>query len=153
MEVVMKHGKPVSGVAIPHDRVQVDFVDAVSMARQEFADECDVNSIMARYEKTGVFPFNEAAAPRYLDCSEIPDFQTAQQVVIDANAAFMSLPAHVRREFENDAAKFVDYACDPENLGQMREWGLAPPEKAPDAPMRVEVVEKAAEPGSPPAVV
>jgi len=131
---------PVSGMAIPHDRVQVDFVDAVSATRQEFAEECDINTIMARYEKTGVWPMVDAPEARYLDCSEIPDFQSALHVVIEAEKAFMSLPAIVRRDFDNDPAKFVDFACDPENLGQMREWGLAPPEKAPEAPMRVEVI-------------
>lgn len=131
---------PVSGVAIPHDRVQIDFVDAKSMTRQEFAEECDINNIMARYERTGVWPMLDAPQPRYLDCSEIPDFQSAMQTVLDANVAFMSLPASVRRDFDNDPAQFVDFACDPENIGQMREWGLAPPEKAPDAPLSVRVV-------------
>lgn len=125
---------------VPHDRIVAN-TEGPSMTRQEFADECDVNMLMARYEKTGVFPFPDGnASPRYLDLSDIPDFQTAMQVMIDANAAFMSLPATVRREFDNDPAKFVDYASDPEHLEQLREWGLAPPAPAVEPPAKVEIV-------------
>jgi hypothetical protein len=69
------------------------------------------------------------------------DFVTAPKDLLgylalmqEAEVAFMSLPAGVRREFENDAVKFVDFASDPENLPQMRTWGLAPmPAVAPEA--------------------
>lgn len=112
--------------------------------RQEFAEEADVNHLMARFEKTGQLPFNSVGAPAYLDVSEVPDLATALQVVEDAKAAFMTLPAKVRAEFENDPVQFVQYAENPENIARMREWGLAPPEKLPDPPMRVEVVNASA---------
>lgn len=114
--------------------------DEPSMARQEFADECDINGIMAKYEKTGMLPVNGAQAS-YVDFTAVPsDLQEAMRVMMDADAAFMSLPASVRKEFENDALRFVEYAQDGANLEQLRQWGLAEPEKAPAAPMRVEVV-------------
>lgn len=125
---------------IPHKRVTAH-IEGPSATRQEFVDECDVNRLMAQYERTGVWPLRPTGAePRYLDLSDVPDFQSAMQLMIDAEAAFMSLPATVRRDFDNDAGKFVAFAEDGENLPKLREWGLAPPEKAPDAPMRVEVV-------------
>lgn len=141
----------VSGVAIPHERVQVSFEGEESKTRQEFAAESDINTIMARYEKTGVWPMVDAPSPRYLDCSEIPDFQSALHIVMEAETAFMSLPANVRKEFDNNTAKFADFASDPANLGQMREWGLAPPEKAPEPPMKVEVVSPSSPPPAAPA--
>lgn len=112
-----------------------------SKTRQEFLEECDVNGIMERFERSGVWPYPEVdMSPRYFDATDVPDLQTAMAVLIDAEAAFMSLPARVRREFDNSALAFVAYAQDPANLEQMRAWGLAPPEEAPPAPMRVEVV-------------
>lgn len=134
----------------PHHRVQQD-VGGVSMTRQEFADECDVNVLMARYEKTGVWPLPPLdAKPRYLDVSDVPDLQGAMQVMIEAEAAFMSLPAIVRKEFDNDKLKFVEFAQDPANLDQMRIWGLAPPKAADPAPVRVEVVGELPKPTVPP---
>lgn len=122
----------------PHERVQVSFGDK-SRTRQEFKKECDVNEIMRRFKVTGVMPVGNAT-PRYLDCSAVPNFQDAMQILIDAENAFMRLPALVRKEFDNDPQAFVAFAQDGANLGKLREWGLAEPEKAPDGPMKVEVV-------------
>lgn len=98
-----------------------------SLARQEFAEECDINGIMERYERTGVITHYSERAPEYLDLTDAPDLMTAMDVMQKAETAFMALPAKVRREFENDAVKFVEFASDASNLDKMREWGLAPP--------------------------
>lgn len=133
---------------IPHERVFAD-VGGPSLTRQEFAEECDINVLMARFESTGVGPQTVTGEPRYLDLTDVPDLQHAMHVMIEADNAFMTLPAKVRKEFDNDPVKFVEFASDPENLPQMRDWGLAPPEKAPEAPLRVEVVTPAGQDGPP----
>lgn len=129
------------GMFRPNRRSATD-IPGVSVTRQEFQDECDVNILMARYDKTGLFPTMAApAAPRYFDASEVPtDFRDVMDHMLAADAAFMTLPAKVRREFDNDPASFVEFAQNPDNLSKMREWGLAAPERVPDPPMRVEVV-------------
>lgn len=123
----------------PHD-FSIEF-EGPSLTRQEFADECDVNALMARYEKTGeMIPGRQMREPVYLDLSEVPDLHTAMNVMRDAEAGFMSLPASVRRVFENDVMSFVKFAEDPENLEQMREWGLAKPAEPTPEPLSVRVV-------------
>lgn len=120
-----------------------------SMTRQEFADECDINTLMKRYEAHGTSVNNLLALPaqggQYLDFANIPDtllgYMTFMQ---DAERAFMTLPALVRKEFDNNAYLFCEFASDPENLEQMRAWDLAP--KA--APKAEEVVAPAAAPAS-----
>lgn len=114
-----------------------------SLTRQEFAEECDINTIMARYEASGAISHVNRAEPMYLDTTTYPDLQGAMETFREASLAFNSLPALVRREFDNDPQKFVDFAVEPANVARMREWGLAAPEKLPDAPMRVEVVNSA----------
>lgn len=116
----------------PHKRVFSD-VSGPSMTRQEFAADADVNNIMARFERTGMMPnVNPSVPPVYLDLSNVPDFHAAMQLMIDAEQAFMTLPAAVRKSFDNDPAKFVDFAEKGENLAQMRAWGLAPPAEEPE---------------------
>lgn len=106
-----------------------------SLTRQEFADECDINVIMAQYDKNGVVSHMNPREPMYVDLSGVPNFREAMDMMISADKAFMSLPAKVRKEFDNDARKFVDFASDEANLEQMREWGLAPAaEPADDLP-------------------
>jgi len=110
-----------------------------SLTRQEFAEECDINTIMTRYNAyviggPGNMPplgpqhfVDWTAAPRTL--MEYMDFMQ------EAEAAFMSLPAVVRKEFDNSPQEFIDFASDPENLPQMQTWGLAEkPKEAPVAP-------------------
>lgn len=129
-----------------HDFAKTNGVDTrifdvgESLTRQEFAEECDINSLMARYEKhgTGINHLVNTAAPMYLDFNELPDTLLGYMEFMDkAQNAFMTLPALVRREFDNNAHLFCDFAANPENLDQMREWGLAPPKepvKTPESP-------------------
>lgn len=111
-----------------------------SLTRQEFAAECDINTLMAQYEKTGLFPSVNAGEPRYLDVSNVPDLMQAHDVLINATSAFMSLPALVRRDFDNDPLKFIAFAENSENLEKMREWKLAPPAAVEPPPQKVEVI-------------
>lgn len=145
LQGVNSDGEPLSSAVVEIDRANpalyIDFTDAVSLTRQEFAAECDINNLMAQYEKTGILPPGmNSDVPQFLDVTDLPDFRETQDILIQATAAFMALPAVVRKEFDNDAVKFVEFARDPENLPQMRTWGLAPPEKPQEQPMRVEVV-------------
>lgn len=123
------------------DRIDVDQEPGGdSMTRQEFLEECDINAIMARYERTGTVPYH-GQMPQYLDLTMYPgDLMGAMNQMIVAEEAFMSLPALVRKEFDNDAMRFVEFASNGDNVDKLREWGLAPPAPVEEAPMRVEVV-------------
>lgn len=134
-----------SSMFVVHEPVV--FVNAgPSMTRQEFAAECDINVLMAHYEKNAVLPPTNRVDPQYFDASEVPDFRDALDIARQAQEAFSRVPAAARKELDNDVHKFVEYAQDEANLPQLRKWGLAEPEKAPIMPMRVEVVN----PPSPP---
>lgn len=136
---VNSNGEPYGGPYVEHEPVELD-ASFDGLTRQEFAEECDINTLMARYEKTGIVSHVRTQEPAYFDASDVPDLATALAIAHDAEVAFMTLPAATRREFDNDPIAFVQFAGDPANLPRMREWGLAPPEKVPDPPMRVEVV-------------
>lgn len=123
--------------------IVVDCSDLPSLTRQEFAEDCDINSLMSKYEKTGIISHINPAAPQYLDLYDMPDLQQAFDAIQNANQAFMSLPASVRREFDNDPVKFVAYAEDPANLEKLREWKLAPPAATEPPPTKVEVINPA----------
>lgn len=120
-----------------HARVQHDF-SAGGRTRQEFRDECDVNILMKRYQRTGVLP-GDPASMRYGDFSSLPDFMEAMNTVARANEAFAALPAHVRKRFGNDPGEYVDFVADPKNIDEVRKLGLAKavevPSEAPTAPM------------------
>lgn len=113
------------------------FTEGPTMTRQEFAEECDINVLMQRYQNHDIGAIMRAAGePVYYDLTTVPDdLMGYMKLMGDAENAFMTLPAQVRREFDNDPVKFVDYAGDPGNLDQMRTWGLAPPAPVEPAPV------------------
>lgn len=125
-------GELIRDVFVEHVAVDLECPDD-GVTRQEFRDECDINVLMASYERTGVMQHFNRMEPQYLDVSDVPDLAKALSMVASAEAAFMTLPARVRAEFDNSAVKFVEFAEKPENVSKMREWGLAAPEKVPPA--------------------
>lgn len=133
-----RQGGKLSSAYVQHEPVDV-FFDEPSRTRQEFADECDINVLMRRYEATGVISHVQTVEGKYMDLSNVPDLASAIDVVREANEQFMRLPARARARFDNDPVKFVEYAANPDNIEQMCEWGLA--ERVVDPPpAKVEVV-------------
>jgi len=84
--------------------------------------------IMKRYEKTGVLPNMILKNPVYGDFSSVPNYQEALNIVRIAQEQFNGLDASVRNRFDNDPAKFLDFATNPENVEQMAKMGLLKPE-------------------------
>lgn len=126
-------------------RGDMDFFEP-SKTRQEFAEECDINTLMARYEAGGAITHVNKAMPVYMDVTQLPDMRGYLDIMREASTAFFSLPANVRREFDNDPQKFVDFAQAPENIDRMRGWGLAPPVPVEEPPIRVQMVPVAGAP-------
>lgn len=110
-----------------------------SRTRQEFAAECDINTIMAKYEAGGAVSHVNKTVPVYMDMTNMPDLRGALDIMAAATTAFALLPAKVRREFDHDPQKFVDFAQSPDNLEKMREWGLAPAAAVAPPPLKVEI--------------
>lgn len=146
MQGLNSNGEIMSSVYVEKNNddpsIGVDCSNLPSLTRQEFAEECDINVLMSRYEKTGEIPRLNQAQPQYLDLEAVAgmDLQTAMNILNDATTSFMRLPAKIRGEFENDPMRFVAFAEDPANLEQLRTWGLAKPAEPPPAPQKVELV-------------
>jgi len=111
-----------------YDRTQDDgisFDPEDTFVKQYFKDECDINNILNRFEKTGILPDLIKQNPQYGDFSELPDYQQAIELVQKAQEQFTSLSAKIRDRFENDPAKFLEFATDPKNIDEMVTLGLA----------------------------
>lgn len=121
----------------PPPSVGIDFAGEKSLTRQSEAKDCDINVIMARFEKTGMLP-QTARDALYLDVSAMPDYRQTMDQINTARDYFMSLPAMLRSKFNNDPATFLDFMSDDNNRQQAIELGLLPePEsiEAPPAPL------------------
>jgi len=109
-----------------------------SLTHQAMAKECDINSIMAKWQKTGIIEHRNEHQGQYGDYTVITsDYQEALNAVLAADEMFSSLPANVRKKFDNDPGQFIEYASDPKNAQGMVKLGLATEtiletQKAPD---------------------
>lgn len=95
-------------------KVIVQLADAPEAARtqQQFKDECDINRIV-RNAQRGIAPTRYARGePQWGDFSEVPNLADAYETVARAEAAFMSLPAALRAELDNDPARINELTED-----------------------------------------
>lgn len=114
-----------------HPRVSIEFDPAEGLTRQEFEPECEINNIMAKYQRTGVITHINKFAGMYGDFDSV-DFQTALQTIKDGEEMFSELPSSVRKYFDNDPAAFMEFVNDPDNIDKLVDLGLAV--KAPEQP-------------------
>jgi len=97
-----------------------------SLTQTSFQRECDINTIMARFEKTGVLEHRNNFQGQYADFTNTPgDYHEAMNAVLEADEMFGSLPARVRARFHNDAGAFLDFVGNPDNADEMVKLGLA----------------------------
>ena len=108
----------------------LDCTDVLSLTKQSFADECDINTIVRNFGITGQLPDN-VRAPQYGDFTGIFDYQSALNAVIAADEAFMSMNADVRARFHNDPAAFVEFCSNADNYDELVKMGLAIEGKGP----------------------
>lgn len=114
-------------------QVQFDCLEAekpYGRTKQSFKDECDINTIIQRFLRTGQLDLANKLEPRYGDCTGI-EFQSACQTVAAAKSLFAELPAALRNRFENEPAKFLDFVHDDRNIEEARELGLLKPKADP----------------------
>lgn len=106
--------------------------DTVSKTKQEFKDDCDINRILSKYQRTGALSHFATYAGSYGDFSAC-DYQTAQNTLIRARQMFDALPSSVRNLVSTPAG-FLDFVQNPANQEKMRELGLMPSKPVPVPP-------------------
>ena len=98
-----------------------------SKVQEQFADACQTDTIIRKYNTMGVNPFIAAGGSQYLDTTQIPDFVCAQNAQIKVKEYFEGLPSDVRLEFNNDPMEFAEVVSDPRNADYLREIGILEP--------------------------
>lgn len=107
-----------------HERVTFQQPDGEGRTEQHHAESCDINMIMARYQRTGAIDHFKEHGGRYGDFTSC-DYHEAMNLVADAQSMFEDLPSSIRDRFKNDPSRFLDFVQDPKNADEMIEMGLA----------------------------
>ena len=107
----------------PHKDKGIVF-EKPSLCQQHFKAECDINTIIAQFQETGVMPQGNRQ-PLFGDFAGIPqDFMSAQNLFDEAQERFYSLPSNLRKEFNNDPALLLDFMSNPANADRAFDLGL-----------------------------
>lgn len=112
----------------PHSRVTLDFDEinpqSISLTKQSHKNECDINTILKQYSKTGIISHINTQSPQYLELPDALDYQESLNVVAEASIAFDSLPSVVRDHFKNDPLNFLSSFSDPSQRETLEKFGL-----------------------------
>lgn len=117
----MSYPKPRN--AYDRQPVRVSFKGAKRVTEQSHKAACDINGIMAKFQKTGAIEHVRKFGPRYGDVTGA-DFTQAQFLVAEMCSQFEELPSALRSRFNNDPAEFLDFVSDESNSDEMAEIGL-----------------------------
>lgn len=94
-----------------------------SLTMQSFKEESDINVMVKRFGLVGGMPpdFNAAV---FQDVSDVPDFQTALNLVRESAQEFLRLPPAVRARFDNDPLNLVAFLDNEANREEAVSLGL-----------------------------
>lgn len=132
-------GKVINAKTKPLDCQKAVELGEKVLVEQTHKDEVDINRIVARHGMDLISKTNQMQQFRFDDVTN-NDFQEVMNFMLSAAESFESIPKEVRKMFDNDPAKFVDYAVNPDNHKQMQEWGLADKDAPPPDPIQVLMV-------------
>jgi len=105
-------------------KVTVQFNEEDFLTEQHHRDTVNIHSILKRFEITGIMDHVNQYEGQYVEMLDPPDYHEAQNKIAMIDDMFMTLPASLRREFENDPGKFVEYMNNPDNYEDIIEKGL-----------------------------
>jgi len=109
-----------AGIAFPPEE---------GVTQQQFAEEVDINTIVARFGLTGELPINPRP-PVSGDFVGITDYHSALNAVRNADAGFLEFPAELRARFGHDPQRLLEFLDDASNRDEAVKLGLVakPPE-------------------------
>jgi len=104
-------------------RVHTSFPDK-TRTQQQFADDVNINKIMAKYKKTRQINHLNTRTGVYADITNIGSYEEAMQTIINADSAFLDLPSQIRARFGNNPQQLINFLSDNSNDDEAIKLGL-----------------------------
>lgn len=95
------------------------------LTKQAFADEVDINKIVAGFEKTGMVTHLNEMEPFFGDVSHLVAYQECLDIVKTAESLFNGMDARIRERFKHDPMEMIDFLQDSRNLDEAVKLGMA----------------------------
>ena len=99
------------------------------LTEQSHKDACDVNTIMAKYQKTGLIDHVNKYEGVYGDVTGA-DYREAMELICSKKTEFYELPSSIREQFNNDPAEYLELLQTDQGIEELTNM-LSPRAKAP----------------------
>lgn len=117
----------------PGMRLKPVHVGGISLTKQEFAQESDINQIMKRFPGFNLGSPVEVQGV-FADATGYGSFGDTLRRVDEAREAFMLLSPSVRGRFDNDPVQLIEFLQDEKNRDEAIKLGLVPKKEEPVIP-------------------
>lgn len=105
-----------------------------SKTQQQFAAECDINTILRKFHENGIQPHLQSSQAEY-GFAPNESFFESMLLVKQGEETFRNMPAKIRAHFENDPGLFLDATQDETRRQEFVDLGLLEqPPSHPDDP-------------------
>lgn len=98
-------------------------LSAGGRAKQSMKDDCDINKIMAKFQRTGAITHFNRHSPKY-GFATSQDFADSMRIITSAQEMFNDLPSEIRTKFHNNPGEFLEFVQNPDNASEMETLGL-----------------------------
>lgn len=109
---------------VKYRKVLTDFTGDPGRTKPEFADEVNINSIVARVRKGHPAPVRSRGVGVFGDFSAPQDFTAAAEAVADARDRFLALPAAVKDRMRQSPSMLLEALADDAQVLELLELGL-----------------------------
>ena len=117
---------------------RLSFEGTKSLTEQTHLKDVKIQNVLRKAKKQGIVTHVAKYAGTYSDMIDAPSFHEAQNAIASATSMFETVPAEIRKHFDNDPSKYLEFMQNPENYDAIEELGfdnshLPEPERAPPA--------------------
>ena len=95
----------------------------IYFTEQSHKNQCDINKIIDKYDKTGIIKHVSSFEGKFGDLTGV-DFKMMQDKVANARSMFQELPSNIRKEFDNDPGRLLEFMENPDNRKKAEELGI-----------------------------
>lgn len=123
-------------------QVRVTFeTEGESLTEQQFAEESLIINKIRKYDSQGFFDSINRNPAQYTDFTQVRDLADAIDQIEQARDSFQTIPADIRKQFNNSASEFFEFASKESNYPELVKLGLATGEIVADLEEKVSSVD------------
>ena len=120
----LKNGKNVFHCKKTNRKRVVTHNEEPSKTDGSFKKQCDAKEIIHKFKTTGHVSHIREQQGQFLDVSDVTDLHTSLITVQKAKDEFYSLPANIRKKFNNSMEDYYSFLANSDNDAEAVELGL-----------------------------